>query len=575
MSVLVAAATGREPADSLRTLLTSRIAGGDTAMARHEDLVVVHDTGSRFIDSYDDGVVLVVLDGRIHNISAATGQAALLRERYRESGAALAEGLLGDFVLVVLDRESSRLLVARDPIGVRPWYQAPGVMGHAGASDVATLASLPWVDAGLNERIAIEHLAARPASRGETIYRGIRTLRPGETWSVDVGGSRTFAHHRWDFEPDLDIAWDEAAERCRVLLDEAVRCRLEVGGPATGELSGGLDSSSVVGTMALLERDDLLVGRLVFDGHRADERFYSDAVVDHWGIEAVSADPWMPARDEWRDLTRSLRRPLPDPNFTMFAGLHRMLLKRGRPDGLTGLGGDDAFVASRVASRTMSAVKLRRGDVIGDLLRATVEDPRQAWIDVVRPTLHHLAPWRGDRLPRWISERAASRADLPGLFRRRPKRVTGVAAMDERIANLTSGYDAAILEDRAVVIDAEGRRESHPFLDPRFIEATYCLDPWWPTRDGHVRALQVEAFADRLPAVVAERRSKADFSEVFWPQLLDEETLDSVRTGPLVEVGWLDSQGFEELVVNAREGKANAAIPLSRCVSLDRWMRTR
>jgi hypothetical protein len=152
--------------------------------------------------------------------------------------------------------------------------------------------------------------------------------------------------------------------------------------------------------------------------------------------------------------------------------------------------------------------------------------------------------------------------------------VTGVDAIDERLANLTEGYDAATLETRAVVTDQAGRRESHPFLDPRVVHATYGLDPWWATRDGHDRALEVHAFQDRLPHVVEQRRSKAEFSEVFWPALLDDVRLQQVRTGPLHERGWLDAEGFDTVVANAERGMANAAIPLSRCVLLDQWVRT-
>ncbi|MDQ3642769.1 MAG: asparagine synthase-related protein, partial [Actinomycetota bacterium] len=91
---------------------------------------------------------------------------------------------------------------------------------------------------------------------------------------------------------------------------------------------------------------------------------------------------------------------------------------------------------------------------------------------------------------------------------------------------------------------------------------------------GHYRALQVEAFRDRLPATVANRRSKAEFSEVFWPQMLDDTTLSGVRSGPLTELGWLDPEGFDALTADAKQGMANSAIPLSRCVSLHHWMRT-
>ena len=169
--------------------------------------------------------------------------------------------------------------------------------------------------------------------------------------------------------------------------------------------------------------------------------------------------------------------------------------------------------------------------------------------------------------------RAATQGELPALLGRQAKRVTGIDAIDERMSSFTSGYNASILETRAVIGDWLGRRESHPFLDPRFVRATYGLDPWWPTRGGHYRALHVEAFGDRLPTVVARRLSKADFSEVFWPQVLDDRELAKVRTGPLTTLGWLDPSGFDVLVVNAKRGMANSAIPLFRCLSLDRWMR--
>lgn len=574
MTFLAAVAAGRESADRLHTVHEDRVASGGVCVSRHGDLAVAWTTDCPWIDSHDDGTVLVVLDGRLHDPPAAVGQQArLLVERYRASGAEVAAGLLGDFVFIVLDREVGALLVARDPVGVRPWYLTTAGNLHAGASDLATLVSLPWVDTAVNEPVAIEYLAARSQSRGETVYRGIRTLRPGETWRVVGHQAVTFPHHRWNLQAELGIPWEEAAERCRLLLDQAVRCRLEVGGPATSELSGGLDSSSVVGTIVKLGRSDLVVGRLMFDG-RADERFYSDAVIDHWGIPAVSSRPWTPTKEDAWNLTRRLRRPLPDPNFTMLTSLHRLLLEEGRPDGLTGIGGDDAFVAMSIGSRVVSAVGMRRGRILRGLLGANPLRSGTVWSEVVRPTLRYLAPWKGDRLGSWLSNEAAARAELPRQLVRRAERVTGVAAIDQRIDNLTSGYDAFILELVAVVSDQARRRQSHPFLDPRFIEGTYGLDPWWPTRGGHTRALQVAAYSDRLPPAVSKRRSKVEFSEVFWPQLLDDETLQSVRTGPLSDLGWLDPQGFNTLVDNAKEGKANAAIPLSRCVSMDRWLRS-
>ncbi len=572
-------AAGVKSSERLVASCASASDQGDVAFERHGDLLVAWSPCTPWIQAEDDGDVLVVLDGRLHDPSISTlNQAEWLLARYRTRGTAVARDLLGDFVVIVLDRGTQTVLVARDPVGVRPWYQATIGREHAAASDLATLVALPGVDTRINERIAIEYLAAIEESRGETLYRGIRTLRPGHTWYSVGGKATTFPHHRWDLEPELDISWPDAAERCRSVFEEAVRCRVRNDEPATSELSGGLDSSTVVGTLVQLGRKDLMVGRMVFDGPRADERYYSDAVIDHWELRHISAGPWIPERDELQELTEALCRPCPDANFTMFANLHRGLLKMGRRDGLTGLGGDDAFVASGIGSRVVSAVKLRQKAVLGGLASQVVRHPARSWPQILRPTAGFLvAPWRAPRrLPKWVSRRAAVEAALPSRLGGRAERVTGIDAIDERMSNFTSGYNASILQTRAVVGDWLGRRESHPFLDPRFVKATYGLDPWWPTKNGHYRALHVEAFGDRLPTVVAGRLSKADFSEVFWPQVLGDDVLiERVRTGPMRELGWLDNEGLDHLLADAMKGMPNAAIPLSRCISLDRWMRTR
>lgn len=575
MTFTASLAAGDRAVTALRALHETQIARGRVSFITHGELAIAWSGDCRWIDSHDDGNLLVVIDGVLHHPPVARSrQAGVLAERYQEKGIDFATGLLGDFAIVVLDRKTATLSVSRDPLGVRPWFLATSGNLHAGASDLATLASLPWVNTDVDEPVVIEYLAARSQSRGSTFYRGIRTLHPGETWHMRDQDAHTFRHHRWNLQPDAGISFDDAAERCRVLLDEAVQCRLRVGEPATSELSGGLDSSAVVGTIARLGRPDLAVGRLLFDTPRADERLYSDAVVAHWAIPAFSSPPWIPTPQDGWELTGRLKRPVPDPHFTMFTGLHRLLLQNGRPDGLTGLGGDDAFVSADIASRVLSAVHLRQGRILREVFAGYLRRPRKAWKEVVKPTLHRLAAWKGDRLPPWISGRAADEAELARLSRERSVRVTGIPAIDYRIHNLTSGYDAFVLETAAIVNDEAGRRQSHPYLDPRFIEATYGLDPSWPGRGGHTRALQVEAYRDRLPPAVATRRSKVEFSEIFWPQVLDGESLRAIRTGPLAERGWLDHAGFEELTREAERGVATAAIPLSRCVSVDRWLRS-
>ncbi len=574
VSFTTAVAAGAAATAELQRLLSASSASGETTMLTHRQLAVAWSTQDPWLSTHDDGEVFVLLDGRLHEPWAGeVDVAARLSERYRESAGDPAAGLLGDFILIVLDRRRDTLLVSRDPLGVRPWYQAEEGARHSGASEVASLCALEWVDDRLDEAVALSFLAAASESRGPTLHRGVATLPPGSTWRWTAGAVIRWRHHVWKIEPEPRLSWATAVERTREVFAAAVRSRLRAAEAATSELSGGLDSSGVVGTLKLLGADDLLVGRLLFDGAAADERSYSDAVLRHWDVPCVSTPPWLPTDDDAEELTRSLRRPPPDENFTMFRALHEALLERGRRLTMTGLGGDDAFVAVSLEARILSAVQLRQGRRLGAVVSATVRSPRQSWRRMIRPTLRSLAPWVRQGPPGYIRRDAADRLGLTDWAAQLPQRMTGVAAIDERLSNCTSGYWASILEDAAVVGDMNRRRNTHPFLDPRLITATYGVDPWFAAVGNHTRALEVAVFADRLPSAVATRRTKAEFSQVVLSTTDVDDVERRLLTGPLMEAGWLDPEGFGRVLNNAREGQAYAAAPLSRALALDRYLR--
>jgi asparagine synthase (glutamine-hydrolysing) len=573
MTLTAVVAAGAEAVVDLERLLSPSRTRKDVHWVHHRGHAVAWTAERAWVSSYDDGDVLVVLDGQLHNVfEPGVAQADLLARRYRQLGQDFARGLLGDFVAIVLDRSRDLLLVCRDPLGVRPWYQARSGPRHSGSTEVATLCALPWVDSGVDEAVAVAFLAGIAQSRGATFHRGVATLPPGSTWRSASEGQRTWRHHQWEIVPEPRLRWDEAVERCRQVVEEAVRCRVQVAGTGTSELSGGLDSSSVVGTAVALGLADLLVGRLVFSGESADERRYSNAVIRQWGLRHVSASPWLPSVDDVREWTAELRRPVPDPNFTMFVALHRAVQREGRSSGLTGLGGDDAFAAAPAELRVVSAFQQRQFADLGRVLRADLRRPREGWEWTLRPTLRHLVGRGRPRPPRYVAPEAVDEHGLGERTAEPVHRLTGIRAVDERADGLTSGYVASILETGAIVADVTGWRSSHPYLDPRVIEATYGLNPWFPVRAGHDRALQVAAFADRLPAEVRDRRDKAEFSEVVRP-MAEDEAIWRLLDGPLTDRGWLDADEFAQVLHSARDGKAQAAIPVSRAFALDAWLR--
>lgn len=574
MTFTTVVAAGASASADLQRLLSSPVGGGDVQLLVHGPLTVAWSTQDPWISTHDDGDVFVLFDGRLHEPWAGEKDPArYLANRYRGSHGNVAAGLLGDFILIVLDRRQGALQVSRDPVGVRPWYLAQTADRCAGAGAVASLCAMEWVDASLDEGVALGFLAGRSESRGPTFHRGIATLAPGGTWRWIGGHVTTYAHFTWNIEPEPRLPWAAAVERTREVFATAVLARVQAAGDATSELSGGLDSSGLVGTLRQLGAEDIVVGRLLFDGPSADERQYSNAVLDHWGLSSLSTPPWIPTEDEATTLTTLLRRPTPGPNFTMFKPLHEAFLDRGRRQAMTGLGGDDAFVAVRLEERIISALQMRHGRRLAFLAKTVLRAPAESWRDLVRPTLRSLAPWVRPVPPGYIRREAADRLGLTDRAAERPLRLTGIAAIDARCKQFTSGYWAAILQEAAVVGDLNQRRSTHPFLDPRFVTATFGLDPWFAAVGGHSRALEVEVFSDRLPPAVAARRTKAEFSEVVWPTALQDNAVDRLLSGPLVEAGWLDLEGFSRVLSNARAGEPFAALPLWRALALDRFMR--
>lgn len=438
---------------------------------------------------------------------------------------------------------------------------------------VGDLLAMPWVDGEADEVTCVQYLAGVDTRAGRSWHRGISALRPGRTWQREGLISRTWRNREWRVQPLLDLGMEEAAERARELLDQAVSSRIQAAGAATAQLSGGLDSSSVVGAAVFLGVGDLLTGRLTFDGRAADERTFSDAVAARWDLELLSAPPWTPSLEESERLVERLGRPLPEPNFIMTSSLQRAFASRGRHEDISGLGGDDVFVASSRATRLISAVQARRPRLLGPILRKALRSPGASWRQDLRPALKQWAPRTPQTAPVWVTSVAARDSGLIEVLNARVPAATGVLAVDERVEALDNGYQATILEEVAVVGDLDDHRTTHPFFDPRLMEGLYGLDPELAVAGGHFRAVQAAAFIDRLPSVVAQRRTKAEFSEVVWANGLDEARWAAVATGPLVERSWLDADGWAKLVERARERRPNVASSLSRVLGLDLWLR--
>jgi asparagine synthase (glutamine-hydrolysing) len=161
--------------------------------------------------------------------------------------------LIGAFSIAVWQPARQRLFLARDHTGERPlsYCQKPGLFAFA--SMPKGLLALPEIDGALDDEMLAWHLAILPRPEDRSLFRDLKPLPHGHCLTVtpDSVSVREYWHPR--NTPPLKLRTDEEyLDAFRDCLDEAVRCRLRTTGAIGTELSGGLDSSSVTASAALL-----------------------------------------------------------------------------------------------------------------------------------------------------------------------------------------------------------------------------------------------------------------------------------------------------------------------------------
>lgn len=264
---------------------------------------------------------------------------------YAAHGLNFADRLRGMYAIAIHDRASGRLVLSRDPFGIKPLYYIEHRNHFAFASEPQALLA-----AGLAER------AEEPLARGEllqmqfttgatTPFQGIRRLLPGET--VVVAGGRILERTRRMVLPtdgQRPQGEDEAlAALDRVLMDSvAVHQRSDV--PYGMFLSGGIDSSAVLAAMARLNERPVLAYTAGFRGADVhDERERARAVARAAGAEHVEVE--IGEEDMWQVLPQ-IAAVMDDPVADYAVIPTYLLARRARQDVkviLCGEGGDELF----------------------------------------------------------------------------------------------------------------------------------------------------------------------------------------------------------------------------------------
>ena len=247
----------------------------------------------------EDHTIWVVFNGEIYNFAEIRveleahghrfrthSDTEVIVHAYEQWGDAAVDRFRGMFAFALWDEPKRRLLLVRDRLGVKPLYYSATPRGVTFGSEIKALLEDPDVPRGWSAEALDAYLTLSYVPAPQTIYRGIWKLPAAHLLVAERG--RVTVRRYWDlpFTGDGDPAREsEYLEELDALVTEAVRLRLVSDVPLGAFLSGGIDSSAVVASMAETCGPDRVITTSVgFDEHAFNELEYARTVARHLGV---------------------------------------------------------------------------------------------------------------------------------------------------------------------------------------------------------------------------------------------------------------------------------------------------
>ena len=273
------------------------------ALAMRRLAIIDLETGSQPLSNEDESI-WVICNGEIynspelrrellnkgHNFKTSNSDIEVLLHLYEENGTDLLHKLNGMFAFVLYDKKKGVLFGARDRIGIKPFYYICKDGKFAFASELKSLLTLPWVSKEINFTSLYHYVSLQFVPAPDSIFTDIKKLPAGHFFRYNLKQKQLDIDKYWDLDVTHfeERSVDEWLEIIRDNLKESVKRWTLSDVPIACSLSGGLDSSSMVGFLAQLGMADIRTYSLGFtspDEQGCNELPIALKVAKKWGTK--------------------------------------------------------------------------------------------------------------------------------------------------------------------------------------------------------------------------------------------------------------------------------------------------
>lgn len=538
----------------------------------------------------ETGEVGLVFNGEIYNFQELRAKLAAAGHRfhtrsdsevivhgYEQWGDDVVTRLRGMFAFAIWDGRRSRLLLARDRLGIKPLYYHRGPGGRLlFASEIKALLADPQVPRELNVERLPEYLAFRSVAGAATLFRGIEELEPGRVLIVE--GERLRVREYWspEVEPRLPDAQADQVERGRQLLSESISIRLVSDVPLGTITSGGLDSSLVSALAAEAAGTTIDTFCVGFADPAYDERPFARHVAARIGSRhhEIVVTPEQLERELDR-LTWAHDEPLTHPNSIPMHLVFREAKERQAVTVLlSGEGADEVFGGYEWYRVAYRRERLRRVRGLAALARLWPGDRGRVLRRVLDPD--YLLTASRVSGPETVGGLSRAGDALPDARRRlwpvgsRPG-VDGLFVYDQRT------YLPPLLQRQDRMSMAAGLEARVPFLDHHLVEWANALTAEAKVPGGRRKHLLKAMASPWLPEQIVER-GKVGFGLPLrhWlrPGGLLGDRVERLREPDAFVRQVVRAEALDARLDGRRERSAAEADVLWTLIALETWAST-
>ena len=560
--------------------------------------------------SNEDGTVQVVFNGEIYNYRAlreglvarghrfrSQSDTEVIVHLYEEKGADCIADLEGMFAIAIWDDRAARMTLARDRAGKKPLFYYRDHRLLAFASEMKSFFTHPDIAIEPDPEAVPYYFIYGYVPQPATIYKRVSQLAPGTLMTVEADG-RTATRRYWQLRfPEAGqarpIAHAEAVAGVRERLTRAVERRLESDVPLGAFLSGGLDSTIVVGLMSRMMSSPVKTFSIGFEG---------DAAFDETAYARMAAEKFKTDHTEFRvapsaiDLIDTLVWHHDGPFGDSSAVPTYLVSKLTREHVtvvLTGDGGDELFAgylrfyAALLAERIPAAA----GRAASGMLALVPPPPNERhWLARAQRFFRSMDLPLHDRATRWNSlffddleellnpDFLAGGAPIDKLRHIGGERemMSGRSPLSQLLhANFTSylADDLLVKTDRCTMANSLEARS--PFLDRELIEYAALLPDDLKLQGRRTKAVLRDAFQDLLPPPI-DRRGKMGFGvplDAWFRGELRDYVRDLLLAPDARYRDVLSPPFVEGLIARHLAGQANLGQQLWSIMTFEVWLR--